>query len=479
MAFSSISNRLWLTYLVIVILVLLIAFAGIVIAFQRSPILYRQVFYRISLVNGFLAERLTLVYPGEWKPFIRLFLNEVNITDVNVAILDGNGDVSLATDGTEVADLPSVSNPEVVAEKSREKILTHRDHSQDYWFYQVSRINEDHYLLTAAKRPDISISVLFQDELMKPLFRAGIIALIISFFIGWLIARWITRPLEKISAAAGQIAGGDYVAVPIEGPEEVRQLAGSFNEMIGKVEDSLQSQRDFVANVSHEFKTPLTSIQGFAQAISDEAITGKKETKKAAGIILNETDRLNHLVNDLLLLARLDAGTMAIEKTDVDVSLIAENVLERLRFLIQNKKLKVTKHLDKLVLNADGEKINQVITNLLDNAIKYSPEGSEIGLSVHQEENSGVIEVKDSGPGISEIDQKRIFERFFQVDKSRKGGLGRGVGLGLAIAKQIIIAHDGDIQVMSQAGKGSTFVVRLPIHGKTTTKNGRKNNTSG
>jgi len=480
MAFSSISNRLWLTYLVIVILVLLIAFAGIVIAFQRSPILYRQVFYRISLVNGFLTERLTLVYPGEWKPFIRLFLNEVNITDVSVAILDKKGDIVLATEDTEMDELPIVTNPDVFAEKSREKILTHRDHSKNYWFYQVSQIDEDHYLLTAAQRPDISISVLFQDELMKPLFRAGIIALIISFFIGWLIARWITRPLEKISAAAGHIAGGDYAAVPIEGPSEVRQLASTINEMIVKVEDSLQSQKDFVANVSHEFKTPLTSIQGFAQAISDEAITGKKETKKAAGIILSETDRLNHLVNDLLLLARLDAGTMAIDKSDVDISQIAENTLERLKFLIQSKNLKVEKDLEPLVIKADGEKINQVITNLLDNAIKFSLEGSEISISVRQEENIARIEIKDSGPGISKADQKRIFERFFQVDQSRKGGLGRGVGLGLAIARQIVLAHDGDILVTSQHGEGSTFVVILPIHGKTTTKNGRKkNNTSG
>jgi signal transduction histidine kinase len=478
MAFSSISNRLWLTYLVIVVLVLMVAFAGIVIAFQRSPILYRQVFYRISLVNGFLTERLTLVYPGEWKPFIRLFLNEVNITDVNVAILDRNGVFILTSEGTEQSDLPTVANPDVFSEKSRDKILTHRDHAKRYWFYQVSRIDNDHYLLTAAQRPDTSISVLLQDELMKPLFRAGIIALVISFFTGWLIARWITRPLEKISAAAGQIAGGKYVAVPIEGPEEVRQLAGSFNEMIGKVEDSLQSQKDFVANVSHEFKTPLTSIQGFAQAISDDVITGKRETKKAAGIIQNETARLNQLVNDLLLLARLDAGTMAIQKSDADISQIAENTLERLKFLIQGKKLKVKKALESLVIYADSEKISQVITNLLDNAIKFSPEGTEIGLLLRQDKDKAVIEISDSGPGITMADQKRIFERFFQVDKSRKGGLGRGVGLGLAIARQIVLAHDGDIKVISQPGEGSTFLVMLPIHGKTTTKNGPNYNSS-
>jgi len=464
MAFSSISNRLWLTYLFIILLVLLIAFAGIVVAFQRSPILYRQVFYRISLVNGFLTERLTLVYRGEWEPFIQLFLNEVNISDIKIAVLNNEGEALLLAAGTSRQDIPKITDPESTVEKSHERILTYRDENKKYWFYQISRIDENHFLLTLSERPEIAITALFQDELLSPLFRAGVIALVISFVIGWVIARWITQPLEKISSAAGQIAEGNYVTVPIEGPSEVKQLASTMNDMVVKVENSIQSQNDFVANVSHEFKTPLTSIQGFAQALSDDAIKEKKEKKKAADIILGETQRLNHLVNDLLLLARLDAGTMGIEKTKADLNLLIHNTLERFQFQINNKHLFVKKEISgKLEISLDGEKISQVLNNLIDNAIKFSPDGSELSISSSHENKWALIKIQDSGPGISEKDQKRIFERFFQVDESRKGGPGRGVGLGLAIAKQVVQAHGGDIEVHSKPGEGSTFMVKLPL----------------
>jgi len=464
MSFSSISNRLWLTYLFIILMVLIIAFAGIVVAFQRSPILYRQVFYRISLVNGFLTERLTLVYRGEWEPFIQLFLNEVNISDIKIAILNNQGEAVLLARGTSLHDIPELSDPASVIEKSHERILTYRDENKKYWFYQISQIDENNFLLTLSERPEIAITVLFQDELLRPLFRAGIIALVISFIIGWVIARWITQPLEKISAAAGQIADGNYVTVPIEGPSEVRQLANTMNEMVIKVEDSMRSQQDFVANVSHEFKTPLTSIQGFAQALSDDAINTKKERIKAADIILSETERLNHLVNDLLLLARLDAGTMGIDKTKMDLNLLINNTLERFQFQIRDKHLSIKNETaDRLEIRMDGEKISQVLNNLIDNAIKFSPEGSEFGISSYQEGEWAFIKIRDSGPGISLKDQKRIFERFFQVDESRKGGPGRGVGLGLAIARQIIQAHGGDIEVESQPGEGSTFMVKIPL----------------
>jgi signal transduction histidine kinase len=445
-------------------MVLIIAFAGIVVAFQRSPILYRQVFYRISLVNGFLTERLTLVYRGEWEPFIQLFLNEVNITDIKIAILNNLGETVLLARGTTLQDIPELSDPASVVEKSHERILTYRDENKKYWFYQISQIDENNFLLTLSERPEIAITVLFQDELLRPLFRAGMIALVLSFIIGWVIARWITQPLEKISTAARQIADGNYVTVPIEGPSEVRQLASTMNEMVVKVEDSMRSQQDFVANVSHEFKTPLTSIQGFAQALSDDAINTKKGKIKAADIILSETRRLNHMVNDLLLLARLDAGTMGIDKTKMDLNQLINNTLERFQFQIRDKQLSIINETaDRLEIWMDGEKISQVLNNLIDNAIKFSPEGSKFGISSYQEGEWAFIKIRDSGPGISLNDQKRIFERFFQVDESRTGGPGRGVGLGLAIARQIIQAHGGDIEVESQPGVGSTFMVKLPL----------------
>ncbi len=460
---SKISNRLWLTYLVIVIFVLLIAFSGIAVAFRSSPMLYRQVFYRISLVNGFLRERLVVI-DGNWESFIRLFLEEVKIFDVNVAILDDQGNVAYSSGLNDIVNFPGLSNPELIVEQSKDKILLYKDKSKQTWFYQISKIGSNFYLVTSTLRPEVSISSVFQDELMTPLIRAGIVALVLSFILGWFIARWITGPLNKIAISASQIGAGNYVMVPIEGPLEVKQLGRVINEMVTQVQDSLQSQKDFVANVSHEFKTPLTSIQGFSQALFDGTINKKADSRHAAKIILGETERLNFLVNSLLTLARLDAGTIVMDIKPVDINQLIKNILEKFQFLINSAEIKIENELHSpLVIPMDAEKISQVIYNLIDNAIKFSPKGGTIEISSFSDGLVGTFAIKDSGQGIPEEDQARIFERFYQTDKSRKGGQGRGVGLGLAIAKQIVHAHGGTISVESCPGKGSAFMVKLPL----------------
>ena len=470
---STINNRLWWTYLVIVLFVLLIAFAGIAVAFRNSPMLYRQVFYRISLVNGFLREKLVLVIDDEWEPFISLFLEEVKIFDVNVAILDEQGNVAYSSGINNISNFPGLHNPSSIVDQSKDRILIYKDKSKQTWFYQISQISNNFFLVTSTLRPEISISSVFQDELMTPLIRAGIVALVLSFILGWFIARWITGPLQKIAISAGQIAEGNYVKVPIEGPLEVRQLGGVINEMVTKVQDSLQSQKDFVANVSHEFKTPLTSIQGFAQALFDGAIEKKADKQRAAEIILGETERLNFLVNDLLTLAKLDAGTIVMEKSQVDLNQLIRNILEKLQFQINLAELNIEKKLtEPMVVPMDAERVSQVLNNLIDNAINFSPKGGSIMISTYLEGIYSIFSVTDSGPGISAEDQTRIFERFYQTDKSRKRGLGRGVGLGLAIARQIVIAHGGSIHVMSGMNQGSTFMVKLPLI------NGQKNKSS-
>lgn len=264
------------------------------------------------------------------------------------------------------------------------------------------------------------------------------------------------------------IAEGNFIEVPIEGPKEIQQLASTMNEMNRKVTSSLQSQRDFVANVSHEFKTPLTSIQGFAHAIYEGAVDTEEKRRKAAGVILSETDRLNSLVNELLVLAKLDAGMIEMELAQIDMNQVIDNLLEKFQYQIENAQLTVHKEyrLKRHIL-ADGEQISQVFSNLIDNAIKYSKEGGAIMIKTGQAGAFARIEVCDTGIGISLEDRKRIFERFYQVDKSRKGGPDRGVGLGLAIAHQIVQSHGGIIEVESEKNKGSTFVVKLPLnHGK-------------
>jgi signal transduction histidine kinase len=465
---SSINLRLWLTYSLIILLVLFFALAGIVFAFQSSPLLYRQVFLRMDLVSHLLTNRLSFVIAADWDPTIDLFFKEAELLDVEVAIIDNKGASVFLSDGYLESELPPMTTLAQDAENSQEHILTFRDEEKIIWFYKISKINDNYYLLVAAERPNVAIGSLFQDELVKPMLKTGLFALIGAFVVSWLMAEWITRPLKRLSQSANNIAEGKYDPIPIEGPREVQQLARSMNDMSGKVENSLKSQRDFVANVSHEFKTPLTSIQGFSQAIFDETVHKPADIKHAAEVILKETDRLNILVNDLLTLAKLDAGTMAMNKEKIEINHLIKSLIEDFRFEIEKSGVRIKGVYTKpLYLFADSTRLSQVFLNLIDNAIKFSKSGSQILITISREGNYACVGVKDQGAGISEEELERIFERFYQVDKARKGGSDHGVGLGLAIARQIVVAHGGEISATSQLGEGSTFMVKLPIEDAT------------
>jgi signal transduction histidine kinase len=465
---SSVNTRLWLTYTMIIFLVLTFASAGIIFAFQRSPLLYRQIFLRMDLVSNLLTDRLSFVINADWDPTIQLFFKEAELLDVQVAILDSSGTLLFHTTDYSIDQIPQINDPSTTAARSADRALVFTDAEREDWFYQISQINDDYYLLVAAHRPDVAIQSLFQDELVKPLLRTGLFALIGAFVLSWLMAEWITRPLRKISESAKNIAVGKYEKVPIEGPMEVQQLALAMNDMSQKVEKSLQSQRDFVANVSHEFKTPLTSIQGFSQAIYDGTVHNKKDIRHASDVILNETNRLNVLVNDLLTLAKLDAGTMSMTKENVELNRLMQGSIERFYYELEKADIKINPVFsDEIYLYADAVRLGQVFSNLIDNAIKYSTPGSEIQVTISRQGRQAMVTVSDTGPGISEEECARIFERFYQVDKSRQGGTGRGVGLGLAISKQVVEAHGGEISVSSKVGEGSTFMVKLPIEDAT------------
>lgn len=317
---------------------------------------------------------------------------------------------------------------------------------------------------------------------------AGIVALVVSLVLGLLITRSITQPLRHIARAAGAVAAGDYEhRLDETGPPEVKQVATSFNLMLGQVESSQRAMRDFVSNVSHELKTPLTSIQGFSQAIVEGATQDEAAQRRAAGIIHQEASRMARLVEDLLDLARIDTGQVVMEKTRLDLNQILTGTIERLLPQAAQKHIKLIKRWDRLPpVVGDGDRLAQVFTNLLDNAVLHTPEGGQVTISSHVakglprprrihpglvsadastalSERGDFVEVSiaDTGPGIPPDDLGRIFERFYQIDKSRRRG--RGTGLGLAIVKEIIDAHAGYVRAQSEGGQGTTFTVVLPI----------------
>ena len=281
-------------------------------------------------------------------------------------------------------------------------------------------------------------------DLGTRLLEAGGAALIVAMLLILLISRSLTRPLTQLAAAAEDIAGGNYSRrVGIKGSDEIGMLGSSFNRMAEAVERARKIQRDFLANVSHELKTPLTSLIGFSQALIDGSLLSEVEKSRAATIIHEESERVLHMAQELLDLARVEAGTMSLHITAVDLSAQLEQEIEIVRKRADKRRLSMTLTVpdDIPPVAADPERLHQVFKNLLDNAVKYAPEGSVVSAMARL--SGGSVETVLSNPsGPHRPDPDRMFDRFYRADPSRSGAAG-GVGLGLSISRELTAAMKG------------------------------------
>ena len=293
-----------------------------------------------------------------------------------------------------------------------------------------------------------------------PFLRIGLIALAVSVVIAFLIARSVYRPVSKVTAAADKIADGDYdQEVPVEGPKEIKTLAAHFNEMAGNVKESQMQLRHFVADVSHQLRTPLTSIQGFAQAILDGTAKDDEAREKAARVIDDESKRMIKQVNELLELSRMQSGQLELSLEPVDIKELLLHCQEVFSLRAEETGVRLITDIEPLVpVSGDEDRLEQVFSNLLDNALKNTPRQGEIIIRGRNIENNKVeIMISDTGPGIPPEQIPYVFERFYQAS-----GLRSGFGLGLAIVREIIIRHNGEIRVKSEPGEGTQFIITLP-----------------
>ncbi len=248
----------------------------------------------------------------------------------------------------------------------------------------------------------------------------------------------------------------------VDNEDEIGYLAACLNYMASEIARSEDDQKKFIANVSHDFRSPLTSIRGYLEAMQDGTIPPELYDKYL-GIVLNETDRLTKLTNSLLTLNNLNTRGMLLDISDFDINRIIRDTAAAFEGTCRKKSLSIELILtgDEMYVSADIEKIKQVLYNLIDNAIKFSNADSTITIETHEKKNKLFVSVKDEGIGIPKEDLKQIWDRFYKSDASR-GKDKKGTGLGLSIVKEIIKAHHENINVISTPNEGSEFIFSLP-----------------
>ncbi|MEY3250191.1 MAG: hypothetical protein RLZZ27_299 [Actinomycetota bacterium] len=297
----------------------------------------------------------------------------------------------------------------------------------------------------------------------------GLIALIaIAMAARWIIALGL-KPLEAVEDTAEAIAAGDLSArLPAAKPDtEVGRLTTSLNTMLARIEESftarLESEnklRRFVADASHELRTPLTAIRGFAELHRQGAVVGEEKTKELINRIEKESVRMSSLVEDLLLLARLDQSR-ELAKEPVDLNTLITEAVASARAAGPNHPIEIKLEASEIFVLGDSQRIHQVIANLLANARAHTPNGTQISITAMQGVSETTIAVSDKGPGLSKADQDRIFERFYRADPSRVRNSGEGSGLGLSIVDAVMKAHGGYVTVKSEVGQGATFTLHF------------------
>ena len=462
--FRSLQSRLFLTYLLVAGLVLLFVAASLLFLLLRSPSGDQRVYLS-------LERSLPTIARGQGRFLLELEGEELNSTIERMDQMSGARVIIINPHGEVLADSRSTESPvpqEVLQQSGiGQEIVRGRfgKAGEGIWLYISQSLVQHFRIILASPRPTLMNLRLWWDSVLRPILQAAGIALLLSIFLSWLMSRWVAAPLDRMAEVSRAVAAGDYdQRLQPGGPEEVRGLALTFNEMVTRVQAGRKAQRDFVANVSHELKTPLTSIQGFAQAILDGTAQDEESQQHAAQVVYDEAQRLHRLVEDLLELARMDAGQIDFNRDRVEITALLSAVVERLSVKAAEAGVDVINKVGQLpVLTGDGDRLAQVFMNLIDNAIKHTPDGGQVSLWGEYAEGWISIHVEDTGPGIPEEELSRIFERFYQLDKARPGGMDRGVGLGLAITREIVRSHQGRLVAQSEPGRGSRFTVQLPV----------------
>jgi signal transduction histidine kinase len=306
--------------------------------------------------------------------------------------------------------------------------------------------------------------VEFIDRTNRILLYGALIGSVIALLLGIFLSRTLTRPIRELTRATHAVSEGDLSQqVPVRSNDELGELAQAFNRMSSELSRSVNARKQMTADIAHELRTPLSLILGHAEAVHDGVLPPSPENFE---IIREEAARLEHLVNDLRILSLADAGELSITPQMIEPQRLLQEVAALYQYQTQRKNITLSLEIASPLSNieVDPGRMTQVLTNILDNALRHTPDGGTIILSAKEIHEQVELAIQDSGPGLKAEDLDRIFDRFYRTDASRQrdGAFPGGSGLGLAIARSIVQAHGGQLSAESETGKGLKVIISLP-----------------
>jgi two-component system sensor histidine kinase BaeS len=362
---------------------------------------------------------------------------------------------SLASEGERVLynpkDLPVWARKRLAEKQPAQGKMSYGVPSAPYYF-AARRGNPGTLILLRPQSTAESLLSPYVWGLLIAAAAGGLLAAAAAF----LLARRISQPVDRVAAAARALARGTHPEpVPVGGATEIATLAGAFNDLASQLQKAQEAERSFLLSVSHELKTPLTAIRGYAEAVEDGAV----DPREAAATVASEARRLERLVRDLLDLARMNRTDFSVHNTEIDLAEVADDAVRRYEQQAESFGVELHAVADgPAPAIADADRVLQIVSNLMENALRLTPPGGEVRVVAAP----GVLRVEDTGPGLAEVDTERAFERFYLHERY---GLERkvGTGLGLAIVKELALAMGGDVGVESLPGTLTVFTVRLRV----------------
>ncbi|WP_242860368.1 ATP-binding protein [Desulfosporosinus sp. I2] len=462
-------SKIWLAIVLIVLGVFL--FSVVIQAQQITSLVYNQ--QARFFINE--AQEVVRMYENTERSVINERLDVLaKFLSANTAIMDTDGNILYGQTKDQ-----SPSNL-LLEPGFKERVLSG---DNVVYFGKVVGVNEELFLVAVPLKRENKIigSVVISSPLsglkqhvdsIKAIALIGaLIGIVLATVLSMFVSRKMIRPLAKMEETARQITEGEFGRqIQVTSEDEVGRLARSFNRMSTQLKEKIQAiekldrlRQELLSDVSHELRTPLTVIQGFSEAVLDGLVKSKEQEQLYLRNIIDESERLRRLVDDLLDLKGMEAAQTFDEMEYVVLNKLAQITVERLKHMANSKEIKLTLTVPEQNITVWGniDRLKQVLTNLLDNAIKHSEAGGAVRVVLGMEYNCTFISVENSGPGIPREELENIWERFYKVDKSRSRR-GTGTGLGLSIVKKIVEMHGGKVSAESEPGQGAVFTLYLP-----------------